>query len=152
MDEIDFGVLLGLAYHQFVAELHAHLAGAGFTGIRPTFGYAFRVLAREELTTSQLAARLQITPQGAAKTVEEMVAAGYVKRTPDPADGRVKRLNLTDRCRALMASAQEFHADFERRLEADLGKARVADLREVLTTIMERNESPDGLARALRQI
>lgn len=149
---MDFGVLLGLAYQQFVDELHAHLAGYGFDDTRANFGYAVKVLAAESLTTSQLAARLKITPQGAAKTVEEMVATGYVERVPDPADGRVKRLVLTARCRELLARGHEFHTDFERRMVAELGEERVTALREVLTAIVDRSDSPDSLARTLRKL
>ncbi|MET9342531.1 MarR family winged helix-turn-helix transcriptional regulator [Nonomuraea sp. NPDC003727] len=149
---MDFGVLLGLAFNQFVAELHEHLAEHGFTDLRPTFGYAFKVLAVEPTTTSGLAAKLQITPQGAAKTVEEMVAAGYVERVADPADGRVKMLHLTGAARALMATAHDFHVDFERRMAAELGEAEVATLREVLGAVVARSDSPDGLARTLRQL
>ncbi|MFD1939363.1 MarR family winged helix-turn-helix transcriptional regulator [Nonomuraea mangrovi] len=149
---MDFGVLLGLAYNQFVAELHEHLAEHGFTDLRPTFGYAFKVLAIGPITTSGLAAKLEITPQGAAKTVEEMVAAGYVERVPDPADGRVKMLHLTDAARALMAVAHDFHVDYERRMAAELGEARVATLREALTAVVARSDSPEGLARTLRQL
>jgi DNA-binding MarR family transcriptional regulator len=152
MKELDLGVLLGLAFNQFVAELHERLADEGFMHLRPTFGFAFKLLARENLTTSELAARLGITPQGAAKTVEEMVAAGYVERTPDPTDRRVRRLALTDRCRSLLAVAHEFHVEFERQLRAELGAERTAALREVLDAIVDRAESPDGLARSLRQI
>ncbi|MFF5205643.1 MarR family winged helix-turn-helix transcriptional regulator [Streptosporangium sp. NPDC000396] len=152
MEELDFGVLLGLAYNQLVDELHTHLDKAGFNRLqlRPAFGYAFRALARESLTTSQLAARLGITPQGAAKTVDEMVAAGFVERVPDPADGRMRRLRLTDHCRSLMAVAREFHAEVERRLAAEFGTEHIAVVRQVLNAIVDRNESPDSLARALR--
>ncbi|MFC7715627.1 MarR family winged helix-turn-helix transcriptional regulator [Nonomuraea recticatena] len=121
---MDFGVLLGLAYNQFVAELHDHLAERGFTHLRPAFGFALKVLAVRPMTTSQLAARLEITPQGAAKTVEEMVAAGFVERVSDPADGRVKMLHLTERARALLAAGHDFHVDFERRLSAESGRPR----------------------------
>lgn len=149
---MDFGVLLGLAYNQYVAELHEHLAERGFTDLRQTFGFALKVLAVEPLTTSRLAAKLQITPQGAAKTVEEMVAAGFVERVPDPADARVKMLHLTDTARALLAVAHDFHVDYERRVAAELGEDRVAALREVLTAVVARSDSPEGLARTLRQL
>ncbi|MEV2267028.1 MarR family winged helix-turn-helix transcriptional regulator [Nonomuraea africana] len=149
---MDFGVLLGLAYNQFVAELHEHLAERGFTNLRPAFGYAFKVLAVRPMTTSQLAARLEITPQGAAKTVEEMVAAGYVERVADPADGRVRLLHLTDKARALMSAGHDFHVAFERGLSAELGEDRIGALREVLTAVVARSDSPEGLARTLRQV
>jgi DNA-binding MarR family transcriptional regulator len=152
MEELDFGVLLGLAYEQFVSELHDRLGEAGFTGLRATFGFAFKVLQHESLTTSELAARMGITPQGAAKTVEEMVAEGYVTRVPDPADKRAMRLVLTDRCRSLLAVGHAFHTEFEQRLAGQLGGAKVAALREVLGAMVSRADSPDSLARTLRQV
>ena len=152
MADLDFGVLLGLAFEQFVAELHTRLGEAGFTGLRTTFGFAFKALSAESLTTSELATRMGITPQGAAKTVEEMVARGYVTRVPDPADKRVRRLVLTDRCRSLLAVAHEFHQQYEERLAAGLGADRITALREVLDTIVMRADSPESLARTLRQL
>ncbi|MFI6575510.1 MarR family winged helix-turn-helix transcriptional regulator [Nocardiopsis sp. NPDC050513] len=145
----DLGARLGLAFQQMAGELHAHLAEAGFTDLRQSFGFAFKLLARERLTTSQLAARMGVTHQGAAKTVEDMVAAGYVERVPDPSDGRVRRLVLTERCRALMASAHAFHQEFERRLTERLGPEHVAATRAVLDAIVARSDSRDGLERAL---
>lgn len=149
---VDFGILLGLAFNQFVSELHDHLDGLGFTDLKPTFGYAFKVLAAGPVTTSALAVRLGITPQGAAKTVEEMVAAGYVERVADPSDARVRLLVITERCRALLDAGHTFHREFERGLAASLGEAPVAAMREVLTAVVERADSPDGLARTLRQV
>ncbi len=151
-EQLDFGVLLGLAYQQFVAELHEHLAEHGFTGLRPAFGYAFKALQNEAMTTTELATRLGITPQGAAKTVEEMVTAGYVARIPDPADRRARRLVLTGRCQTLLAVAHEFHQGFEQNLAAGLGRDKLATLRDFLGAIIARASSPDGLARAIRQI
>ncbi|MFI6321681.1 MarR family winged helix-turn-helix transcriptional regulator [Nonomuraea sp. NPDC050556] len=149
---MDFGILLGLAYNQFVSELHDYLGELGFTHLKPAFGFSFKVLAVESMTTSGLAVRLGVTPQGAAKTVEEMVAAGFVERVPDPADARSRLLVLTPRAHALLAAGHEFHQEFERRLAASLGAEKVGALREVLDAIVERSDSPDGLARTLRQL
>lgn len=149
---MDFGILLGLAYNQFVSELHDRLGELGFTHLKPAFGFAFKVLMVESLTTSGLAVKLGVTPQGAAKTVEEMVAAGFVERVPDPADARSRLLVLTPRARALVAAGHEFHQEFEERLAGSLGAEKVDALREVLDAIVERSDSPDGLARTLRQL
>jgi MarR family transcriptional regulator for hemolysin len=145
----DFGILLGLAYQGFVEELNAHLVSSGFAGVGASFGYVFRALLAESLTTSQLAARLRITPQGAAKIVDEMVAAGYVERRSDPADGRARRLRLTDRGRRAVATARRFHADYERRLADTHGVDRVAVLREVLTALVDRDPSVTETATRL---
>jgi DNA-binding MarR family transcriptional regulator len=149
----DFGILLGLAYQGFVEKLNAHLEASGFAGIRATFGYVFRALLEDDLTTSQLAARLRITPQGAAKIVEEMVAAGYVERRSDPADGRARRLRLTGRGSRAVAAARRFHADYERELADAYGAQQVAALREVLTAAVERDPTAaDSAERILRPL
>ncbi|WP_331765945.1 MarR family winged helix-turn-helix transcriptional regulator [Embleya sp. NBC_00896] len=150
--DADFGVLLAQAYQQMVGELHEHLGQAGFTDVRQTFGYAFKALADEPLTTSQLANRLRITHQGAAKTVEDMVAAGYVERVPDANDRRVKRLVLTARSRELMAAGHDFHQAFEKALAARLGSAKVAATRETLTAITDRAPTPASHPRTARPV
>ncbi|MEU5879542.1 helix-turn-helix domain-containing protein [Spirillospora sp. NPDC047279] len=147
-----FGVLLGLAYQQMINELHEHLAREGFTEIRPAFGWAFKLIAAESLTIRELATKLKITHQGAAKLVDEMAAAGYVDRVPDPADGRVKRLVRTERCRALMDSGHAFQDRFEERLAAEMGQEAAAALRKALAWIVDRSEAPDDLARTLRPL
>src|SRR5262249_22723035 len=113
--ERDFGIVLGLAYQTFVGALHEHLLEEGFTGVRGPYGYVFRALLEGSRTTTQLAAGLGITPQGAAKIVDEMVAGGYVARRPDPGDRRARPLELTERGRRAVAAARRVHAEYERR-------------------------------------
>ncbi|HCT77772.1 MAG TPA: MarR family transcriptional regulator [Micromonosporaceae bacterium] len=145
---MDFGILLGLAYQHFVIELNAHLAAKGFSAIKPTYGYVFRALGSERLTTAQLAASLHITNQGMAKMVDEMVASGYVERHADPADARVKLLDLSAHGKAALAAARKFHADFESRLSVQLGERKVATTRAVLTELV--GGASEDLTRTLR--
>jgi DNA-binding MarR family transcriptional regulator len=144
----DFGILLGLAYQRFVDELRAHLASAGVTDVGGSFGYVLRALDQQPLTTSQLAARLAITSQGAAKIVDDMVASGYVERRPDPGDGRQKQLFLGARGAAVLAAARRFHRDFEQDLAGELGARRARELRAALTRIVER--APGAVDRGAR--
>lgn len=137
----DFGILLGLAFQRFVNELNEHLAAKGFQDIKPTFGYVLRALADQRRTTAQLAARLGVTSQGMAKIIAEMQAAGIVTAHADPADARLKLLDLSPRGRRMLKAAREFHRDFERRL-GDQAPAIRAALTDLAT--------PDGLDRPLR--
>jgi MarR family transcriptional regulator for hemolysin len=151
-DRRDYGILLGLAYQGFVGELNAHMRASGFHDAGPSFGYVFRALLAERMesmTASQLAARLRITPQGAAKIVEDMISTGYVERRDDPSDRRARRLHLSDRGRRALATARRFHADYERRLAETYGASRVAVLREVLTAIVDRDASATEAADRL---
>jgi DNA-binding MarR family transcriptional regulator len=148
---MDFGILLGLAYHHFVIELNRHLAALGFESIGPSYGYVFRALASERRTTAQLAAQLGITSQGMAKIIDDMESTGYVSRHPDPADARVKLLDLTPRGRAALAAARRFHHEFEASLAAKAGERKVAHTREVLTSLIGATPAED-LTRSLRPL
>ena len=134
-DEPDFGILLHLAFAAFKADLHRQLVADGFDDLGNSFGFVFRALEAAPLSLRDLAARLGISPQGALKIVDEMVAKDYVQRQADPADGRVTRLTLAPRGRKAIAAAKRFHRRFEARLAEQLGARRVADTRAVLTEI-----------------
>ena len=123
--DTDIGILLGLAYGAFVAEMHADLAARGFDDLGRSYGYVFRVLADGDRSLSELAGLLGMTLPGAGKIVDEMVERGYVRRHPDRSDRRVKRLRLSSRGRAALKAARAFHRRFERRL-ADGSALRAA--------------------------
>jgi DNA-binding MarR family transcriptional regulator len=149
-DQHDLGILLGLAYQTFVEQLNARLAAAGFGDIRPGFGYVFRALAERPLTATRLAARLGVTPQAAGKLVQQMVQAGYVRRQPDPEDGRLQWLALAPRGRRALGTARQIHHALEQQLAAQVGAERVGSLRAVLAAFVEQAAPPGGAARALR--
>jgi len=149
VSNLDFGILLGLAYQRFVDELNAHLDHAGFAVNKRTYGYVFRALADQpDMTTAQLAARLGITSQGAAKIVDDMVNTGYLRRAPDPADARARLLRLTDRGTAALAAARAFHQQYEADLIAHVGANAVADLRRALGALVGADDA--ALTRQLR--
>lgn len=132
---LDFGVLLNIAFNSFKNALEDDLAAAGFDDVGPSFGYVFRLLSDESCSLSELARRLHMTSPGALKLVDDMVAKGYVSRTADATDKRVKRLGLTQRGHAALDRAREFHARCEQALAARLGARRVAATREVLSAL-----------------
>src|SRR5262245_60624729 len=129
---VDLGILLALAYQEFVRELRDHHAEHGFNDLGRSDGYVFRALANGPLTVSELAARLGISKQGAAQIIDDMRRRGYVHRRPDPHDARAQLLLLTDRGEAALATARRFHHTYERRLIRTFGAAAVATLRTTL--------------------
>jgi DNA-binding MarR family transcriptional regulator len=154
-DPDDFGILLGLAYQAFVDALHTHLRQQGFDDLGPSFGYVFRVLAVQPLTATQLASRLRLTPQGAAKIVDDMVQRGYVLRQADPDDGRARRLVLAPRGEQALAEARAFHAAFEQRLSDLHGVEEVMGVRTMLEALVAGSNGPrqtDTSSRLLRPL
>jgi DNA-binding MarR family transcriptional regulator len=63
--------------------------------------------------------------------VDELVSLGYVRREPDPADRRAKRIVPTGHGLDEIAKARAILAAIEERLEHALGEQRFASFREV---------------------
>jgi DNA-binding MarR family transcriptional regulator len=57
--------------------------------------------ARDGMSQAELARVVAIEPPTMVRTIDRMVRDGLVTRVADPADGRISRINLTDRGRAL---------------------------------------------------
>jgi len=58
------------------------------------------------LTSHELSDQLQVSPPTASGLIDRLADKGLVERTADPADRRVRRLNLSDEGRALLDSLQ----------------------------------------------
>jgi DNA-binding MarR family transcriptional regulator len=132
---VDLAILLNQAFAALKDELHAEMERAGFSDLGSSFGYVFRLLEDGPRNLSQIAAALRITPQGALKIVNAMLEKGYLERSGDAEDARVKWLALTERAREAMALAAAFHRRSEHRLVRKLGAERVAAAREVLAAV-----------------
>lgn len=144
VNDVDLGILLGLAFNAFVEKLNAHLRSAGYEDLGRFYGYVFRALDAEPLSLRELAERLEMTSAGAMKIVDEMEERGYVERVPDASDARVKRLRLASRGKKALSAARRFHASFER----ELGVTHAKQLRSILSSIAEHD--PTGPAPVLR--
>ena len=70
-------------------------------------------LEREGPATVTTLARLEgVRPQSLGATVAVLEAAGFVRGTPDPRDGRQTLLSLTDACRELIQSGRAAREDW----------------------------------------
>jgi DNA-binding MarR family transcriptional regulator len=145
----DFGILVALAYQEFVHLLRADLAERGFTDLARSDAYVFRALDAESLTITELADRLGVTKQAASQVVDDTRRRGYLERRPDPRDGRAWRLALTARGVEALAASRRFHAAYEERLAREHGADRVAVLRALLSAMAGAGTESDPRLRAL---
>jgi len=88
-------ILLAEAAQQLVAELVERLATAGYTDIRTAHNRVFAYLDSEGTPLTVLAERAQMTHPSMSELVTGLVRSGYLKRTSDPSDGRVRLVRLT---------------------------------------------------------
>jgi DNA-binding MarR family transcriptional regulator len=144
---LDFGILLGLAYQTFVDELRSHLEALGFDDVGKSYGYVFRALSEEALHLRQLAERLGMSDQGAAKIVNEMLERGYLERYTDALDARVKKLELSQRGLAALKAARQFHQRYEKNLRAASTIEQLSNTRRVLETLVSKSGSDSDQAR-----
>lgn len=92
---------------------------------------------RDGLSQAELSRDVAIEPPTMVRTIDRLVRDGLVTRVPDPADGRLSRIALTDRGRSLrdelVPMAVAVNEATLARLTAQEGKA----LRRILTKLAE---------------
>lgn len=149
---LDLGYLLALGFQSYVEELHGGLAAAGFSDLRPNFGLVFRALDEGPLTLTQLAGRLGVSKQAAAKVAAELQERRFVAQQAGEDDRRTKLLVLSTRGRDLVRAAKGISHKVERRLRRALGPAAVDEMRRVLVAMVEAGELARGDASRARPV
>jgi len=95
----------------------------GPLGVTPARLRALWALSDGALRVSDLAERLDVVPRSATSVVDDLEAAGFVERRPDPEDRRATFVDLTDEgaglLRRLRASRRAGVAELLDRLSPD---------------------------------
>jgi DNA-binding MarR family transcriptional regulator len=132
------------------AEILARLR-AEHPDVRYSHGFVFQQLVEGPRPVGEVAENLGVSSQAISKAARELEGLGYVARIPDPADARVRRLELTAHGRAAVEAGREIRAALNAELAQVLGIQRAAaaagTLREALAS---RNAMPDVEARLIR--
>ncbi|MFH8573898.1 MarR family winged helix-turn-helix transcriptional regulator [Streptomyces sp. NPDC017993] len=135
LDTGSLALFVGFASSQLVQE---QLAEQGFGDLRFSHGYVFQHLVDDARpTVGELAAKLDMTQQGASKAVVELERLGYVERVADPQDARARRVALTAHGRAAVAAARRARSAVDERLAARFGADRLAEHRALLAQLLD---------------
>jgi DNA-binding MarR family transcriptional regulator len=118
-------------------EVQRRLAASGFGDARFADGVLIQHVVDGPRTIGDLAERLGVTQQAASKAVADLERRGYVARTPDPADARARRVGLTARGEAVVASAREHRAGLAAEVASALGPERAEAARQALLDVIE---------------
>ncbi|CQD07767.1 MarR family transcriptional regulator [Mycobacterium europaeum] len=136
--------LVNLVAASGAPRLRAAFAEAGLDGIRPAQAVALVPLAAGGLHASDLADRLQVSRQAVAQAITGLERHGYVTRAPNPLDARTRIIELTPRGRRALSVMRSNAVDLETRWEQLLGRRRLAELREILQTLLAGQTEPAG--------
>src|SRR5262249_48540298 len=113
---------------RMLERLHEH----GFTDLDPAHLSVLQYPGPQGVRPSDLAARLRMSKQSVNYLLGELERRGYLERTPDPDDLRSKRIQLTDRGRALIPVIRGAVAEVEDEWSRLLGRKRFDQLRRLL--------------------
>jgi DNA-binding MarR family transcriptional regulator len=117
-------------------RLREAFAAAGLDGIRPAQAVALVPLVAGGLHASALAERLRVSRQAVAQAVTALERGGYVARSPDPADARVRVIELTPRGREALRVMRANALVIERHWREVLGAARLDELSATLQILL----------------
>lgn len=122
------GQLLGDAVIGFRRDLYARAKAGGYDDIRAVHLQVFGAIDWNGTRLRDLAARANMTPPAMAELVDDLQAAGYLERRPDPSDGRAKLIRPTRKGRRVLAAALRAVEEIEREYAERLGIERFDQL------------------------
>jgi DNA-binding MarR family transcriptional regulator len=92
--------------------------------------------ARDGMTQAELARGVEIEPPTVVRTIDRMVRDGLVTRAPDPNDGRLSRIYLTERARSLRDELVPLAAAVNGEILDRLTASEARTLRRLLTKLL----------------
>ena len=146
-EHLIFSQLLRRPYEALLMRIHAELAAAGFADSYPSWGTnIFHYLREGGLRLTELAERTHTTKQALLYSIDQLEAAGYVERVPDPTDGRAKIMRLTERGWEARRVGDEIIASIERECVQQLGEEKMRQFNELMkdvSSVFEENRARD---------
>jgi DNA-binding MarR family transcriptional regulator len=135
-EHVIFSQLLRRPYEALLTRLHAGLAVAGYSDTYPAWGTnLFHHLREGGLRLTELAERTHTTKQAMRYTINQLEAAGYVERVPDPTDGRAKIIRLTERGWEGRRVADEIIRSIEHECAQELGEERMRQFEALMKEV-----------------
>ena len=129
---MQIGLLLRTPYLASEHEIDRRLRLGRFRDIRPAHYVVFQVLSQTGSRLTELAAKANMTKQSMQYLVDDLEAAGYLKRSPDPADSRAQIIQGTAKAARLYEAVEQMIGDIEADWAARMGKADFAELKRLL--------------------
>jgi len=134
---VDLGVALFIPYRYMEERIFRALQDAGFDDWTLAQVRVFQRLAPDGSRLTDLADQAQMSKQSAGVLVDQLERLGYVRRVPDPTDGRARLIVIEERGRraaeVAMATSSEILAEWT----AFLGTRNFTLLHQILDQLRE---------------
>jgi DNA-binding MarR family transcriptional regulator len=136
-DSINFGVLLLIPYRYMEDRIFQAVRDAGFDDLTLAQSKVFQRVDPAGSRLTDLAAAAQMTKQSAGVMVDELERFGYVRRVPDPTDGRARVIQIQERGRRAIEAGKAAHDQIVAEWQAYLGTRNFTMLRQILEQLRE---------------
>jgi DNA-binding MarR family transcriptional regulator len=131
------GALLRVPAQSIHRRLISELNAAGFHQLRLPHMAVLQYPGPDGVRPGVLAERAGISKQAMNQLLGSLENYGYVARSIDPNEGRVRIIRLTERGHAAYAKLHDILRDIERDWSSELGPQRFAQLKELLFRVWE---------------
>ncbi len=137
------GRLLVRAANAAQQESIAALQRLGYDDVRMADNALFIHLEARGTRIVELARRARMSKQGMGQLVRSAERRGYVRREPDPNDGRAQRILWTDKGLAMLEQGLPELEKLSTQLQTALGEAQFAQFEDLLAQVADALD-PEG--------
>jgi DNA-binding MarR family transcriptional regulator len=132
------GALLAMPSLTLSAHIRRRLQRRGFNDVTDASSAVLKVLTPEGDRITVLARKAAMTKQSMGYLVEQLAAAGYVERLPDPRDGRAVIVRRTKKGWAYNRAAAEEVAQLEEEWARLIGPSKMKQLKVLLNELVAK--------------
>jgi DNA-binding MarR family transcriptional regulator len=133
----DLGVLLFIPYRYTEDRMFRAVQDAGFDDWTLAQCQVFQRIAPEGSRLMDLANQAQVSKQSAGVMVDQLEHLGYVRRVPDPTDGRARLIVIEERGRRAVEVATATVDEILSEWKAYLGTRNFTLLHQILDQLRE---------------
>jgi len=135
--------------HALRRSFDRRAASLGVT--RAQWKVLFRLTRQPGLRQVELADKLDVEPITLSRIIDRLSEAGLVERTPDPADRRAWRLQVTDTAQPLIAKLRKLAEGLVDDAFKGLSGEELEAMRGSLTRIRDNLAAAEGCRKAANQ-
>jgi DNA-binding MarR family transcriptional regulator len=135
--QVNLGVSLFIPYRYSEDRMFRAMQDAGFDDWTLAQCRVFQRVAADGSRLTDLADQAQMTKQSAGVMVDQLERLGYVRRVPDPTDGRARLIVIEGRGQKALEVARATLDDILSEWKAYLGTRNFTLLHEILLQLRE---------------
>ena len=134
---VDLGVSLFISYRYTEDRIFRALQAAGFDDWTLVQCRVFQRIAPDGSRLTDLADQAQMTKQSTGVLVDQLERLGYVRRVPDPTDGRARLIVIKQRGQRAVEVARRTLDEIYSEWKAYLGTRNFTLLHQILDQLCE---------------